>query len=98
MGDEAEAEPLRDLGLEGLNLLGAELDHVPRREVHEVVMVLPRGALVAGAAVAKRQTLYDALVLEQLDRPIDGRERDAVVDGGSATMELDDVRMVLRLP
>ena len=62
----------------------------------EVVVVLARRALVAGAAVPELEPLDDALGLEELDRAVDRRERDAVVDRGGAAVELDHVRMVLR--
>ena len=49
--DDPVAEPLRDLGLQRLDLLGAELDDAAGREIDQVVVVLARRALVAGPAV-----------------------------------------------
>ena len=52
--------------------------------------------LVARAAIAKIMALDDAGILEQLDRPIDGGDGDAVVNGGATPVELLDVRVVIR--
>ena len=74
--DEAVAEPAGDLGLQRLDLLGPELDHVAGLEVDQVVVVLARGLLVARAPAAELEPLDDALGLEELHGPVDGRERD----------------------
>ena len=92
--DDPVAEPAGDLGLQRLDLLGAELDDVAGLEVDEVVVVLAGRLLVAGAAVAEIEPLDDALGLEELHGAVDRRERDALVDRRRAAVQLDDVGMV----
>ena len=59
-------------------------------------MVVVGHLLIAGATMAKIMALDDAGVLEQLDGPVDGRNRDVLVDGGAAPVQLFDVGMILR--
>src|SRR5262249_377819 len=79
----AVAGSARALGLQPLDLLRLELDPLARAQVDEMVVVAFRYLLVARAPVAKIMAFDDAGVLEQLDRPIDGGNGDAVVDGGA---------------
>src|SRR5215207_1364950 len=97
MADEFVAEPSRDLGLQPLNLLRAELDHLACLQVDQVVVVLGRGGLVAGAAVAECVPLEDARFLKPLHRPVDRCERDPLVAGRHASVQLRNVRVVVRL-
>jgi hypothetical protein len=53
MIDQAIAEAAGDLGLQRLDLLGAELDHLAGGEVDEVVVMVAGGALVARAPAAE---------------------------------------------
>src|SRR3954447_17335024 len=94
--DEAEAETPADLGLQPLDLLGAELKDRAAAEVDQMVVVLPGRLFVARAPVPELQAFDDALALEELDRAIDGGQRDAIVDRGGAAVQFDHVRMVLR--
>src|SRR5262249_36764947 len=76
-------------------LLRLELDHLARAQIDEMVVVAVGYLLVARAPVAEIVALDDAGVLEQLDRAIDSGNGDAVVDGGTAPVELLDGRVVL---
>src|SRR4051812_37593151 len=97
MMDEAEAETPADLGLQPLNLLGAELDDRAAAEIDQMVVVLPCRLFVARAPVPELETLDDAFALEELDRAIDRGERNAVVVRRGAAVQFDHVRVVLRL-
>src|SRR5215510_6354731 len=95
MIDQLVAQLPGDIRLQALDLLGLELDHLAGAQVDEVVMVRVRHLLVAGTAVAEIVPLNDSGILEQLHGPIDGRDRNAVVDRGAAPVEFLHVGMVL---
>ena len=59
-----------------------------------VVMGFRRG-FVAGTAITEIVALDDAGILKQPDRAIDGRNRDAVVDGGATPVKLLDIGMIV---
>src|SRR5262245_50681447 len=52
---------------------------------------------ITSAAVTEIVPLYDARILEQAHGAINGRNRDSVVDPDAATIELFDIRMIVRL-
>src|SRR5580692_11916896 len=61
-----------------------------------MVVVAVAHLLVTGTALAEIVPLDNAGVLEQLDRAIDGRDRDLVVDRDTAAIQFLDVRVILR--
>src|SRR5437764_13086244 len=77
--DQPVAELAGDLGLQLLDFLVGELDHLAVAQVDQMIVVAIAHLLVAGAALAEIMALDDAGVLEQLDRAIDRRDRDLVV-------------------
>src|ERR1700677_610234 len=79
--DQFVAELAGDFGLQLLDLLGGEFDHLAVAQIDQMVVMAVAHLLVAGAALAKVVPLDDAGVLEQLDGPIHRRDRDLVVDG-----------------
>src|SRR5262245_58612625 len=94
--DQPIAEAARHLGLPPLALLGLTLDHLAAAQVDEMVAVPVGHRLVARPPVAEIVALDDAGIVEQLHRPVDGGDRDAVIDRGAALVELLDVGMVVR--
>src|ERR1700757_2616392 len=78
--DQAIAELAGDFGLQFLDFLGGELDHLAVAKVDQMIVVAVAHLLVARAALAKIMPLDNAGILEQLDRAIDRRNRDLVVD------------------
>src|SRR4051812_50048488 len=76
--DQLIAELARDLGLQALDLLGLELDHLAGAQIDEMVVMRIRYLLVARTAVAKLVAFDDAGILEQLDGAVDGGDGDAV--------------------
>ena len=58
--------------------------------------MLVRHGLVAGAAGAEIVAGDDAGILEQLDRAVDGGDRDLRIDGRGAAVELLDVGVIGR--
>src|SRR6185369_1597290 len=66
--DQLVAELARDLGLQLLDFLGGEFDHLAVAQIDQVVVMAVAHLLVAGAALAEIMSLDDAGVLEQLDR------------------------------
>ena len=95
MADELEAEFARDAILQRLDRLVAELDDASAFHIDEMVVVAARSLLVASALVAEVVALEDAFLGEQLQRAIDGRQRDMPVDLVGALIDLLDVGMVL---
>src|SRR5688500_18189055 len=74
--DQLVAELAGDSLLDGLDLLAAELDHMPGAQVDQMVVVLTGQRFVARAPVAKIVALDHARILEELYRAVDGRDRD----------------------
>ena len=93
--DQPVAELARDLGLQPLDLLRGEFDHLAVAQIDQVVVMRFRAGLVAGAAVAEIVALDDAGVLEQAHGAVDGGNGDAVVDLDAAPVELLDVGVVV---
>jgi hypothetical protein len=94
---QAIAKTLGDALLQLFDLGIDELDHLAGGEVDQVVVMLAVGVLVARAAVAELDPLQDAGLFEELDRPIDGGERNRTVARGGAGVELFDIGMICRL-
>ena len=94
MIDQPEAEALGDRLLQLLYLIVAELDHVAAAQVDQVVVMLFGNGLVARAAGAEIMAGDDAGVLEQLDRAIDGGDRDPGVHRRGPAIEFLDIGMV----
>jgi len=74
MPDEFVAEALRDLLLQPFDLGTGELNHLAGLEVDEVIVVLARCPLIAGASILKRMALKDPLGLKAFHGAIDGGE------------------------
>src|SRR5262249_40408286 len=92
--DQLVAELAGDLGLQLLDFLGRELDHLAITQIDQMVMMTVAHLFVARAACAKIMTFDDAGILEQLDRAIDRRDRDLVVDLSATAIELFHVGMI----
>ena len=96
--DQFVAELARDFGLQALDFLRLEFDHLAAAQIDQmVVMGFGRG-FVARAAFAEIVPLDDAGILEQAHGAVDGRNRDAVVDLGAAPVKLLDVGMIVGAP
>src|SRR4051794_7155886 len=87
-------EPARDLGLELLDFFGLEFDHLPGAQVDQMVVMRVRDLLIARPAFAEIVPLDNAGILEQLDGPIDRRNRNIFIDLGAAPVKLLDIGMV----
>ena len=96
MIDQPVTQAPRHLGLQPFDIFRLELDHLTGAQIDEVVVMAVRYLLVARAAVAEVMTLDDAGILEQLHRPVDGGDGDAVVHRGTTPIEFLDVRVVIR--
>ena len=70
-------EPVGD-GEPGVELAVAQLDDAVTARAHEVVMVTLAAEAVARLAAVVHQNVYDAGFGEALQRPVDGREADAL--------------------
>jgi len=97
MVDEAEAELLGDPPLKRLQLLVHELHDIAGFDVDEMVVMLVRGGLVAGAPVAEFVAFQDARFLEQANGPIDRRDRNPGIDRRRPLVKRLDVGMVFGL-
>ena len=95
-GRRAEAEALGDRLLQALDLLVAEFDHLAGAEIDQVIVVDVGNRLVAAAALAEIVAGDDAGILEELDRAVDGGDRDPRIDRRGAPIEFLDVGMIGR--
>ena len=94
MVDQPVAEALGDQLLDGFDLFVAKLDDGARADVDHVVVMLVGNQLEAGAAVLEVVLGDQPGFLEQVQRAIDGRERNTRIDGAGAAVEFLDVRVV----
>src|SRR5829696_5658878 len=62
--DQTVAELARDLGLQPLDLLGLEFDHLAGAQIDQMIVMRLRHLFIAGAAVAEIVPLDDAGILE----------------------------------
>jgi len=95
--DEPQAVFAGDPLLQSLDLGRLELDHRPALEVDQVVVMLFGQGLIARAAVAEIVAGDDAGIVEQLQRAVNGRNRDARINQRGAAVQLLDIGMILRL-
>src|SRR3981081_2081412 len=72
--DQLVAELAGDFGLQLLDLLGGEFDHLAVAQIDQMVVVALEHPFVAGAALSKVVAFDDAGVLEQLDGAIYRRD------------------------
>src|SRR5690606_10260414 len=75
-----EPELPGDALLQLLDILVAELDHVSRFEIDQMIVVLASRLLIAPPPGAELVSLEDPLRLEELQRPVDRRQRNSRVD------------------
>src|SRR5262245_64785857 len=78
--DQLVAELAGDLGLQFLDLLGGELDHLAVAQIDQVVMVAVGHLLIARSPLAEIVPLDDSGILEQLYGAVHRRDRNLVVD------------------
>lgn len=95
MADQFEPELTGDTLLQPFDILVTKLDDFACFKVDQVIMVLARGFLVSATAGSEIVTFENAIVLEQLQRAIDGREGNARVHLMGPAVDLDDIGMVL---
>ena len=86
MADETKTEAAGNLFLQALDLFAPELDDTARMHVDQMIVVLAGDFLVAPATSAESMLLKNTLFLEQAERAVDGRQRDALVDLSRATV------------
>ena len=75
--DEPIAEALGDQLLDRLDFLVAELDDLAGADVDQVVVMLVGDRLEAGTAILEIMLGDEPGFLEQIERAVDGRQRDA---------------------
>src|SRR3954451_1173642 len=73
--DQLVAELAGDLGLQLLDFLVGEFDHLAVAQIDQMVMMAVAHLLVAGASFAKIVPLDDSGILEQLDGAVHRRDR-----------------------
>jgi hypothetical protein len=97
--DEPIAQTLGDHFLDGLDFLVAELDDEAGTDIDEMVVVLVGDEFETGAAVLEVMLGDEPGLFEEVDGAIDGRERNARVDGRGAAIEAMTRRWsVMRMP
>src|SRR5882672_12903219 len=95
--DQLVAELAGDLGLQFLDFLGGEFDHLAVAQIDQVIVMAVAHLFVAGAALAKIMPLDDSGVLEQFHGAIYRRDRNLVVDRDAAAIQFLDVGVIHRL-
>src|SRR5689334_11217947 len=96
MAHQREAQFASYPFLKLLDVLVAELDHPAAVHIDEVVVVPGRRLLVAAAPGAGVVALEEAIGFEQLNGPIDRRQRDPGIDAVGATVDFLDIWMISR--
>src|ERR1700710_2452578 len=92
--DQLVAELAGDLGLQFLDFLGSEFDHLAVAQIDQVIVMTVAHLLVAGAAFAEIVPLDDAGVLEQFYGAVYRRDRDLVVDCDASAIQFLDIGMI----
>src|SRR6476620_7925483 len=95
--DQPVAEFAGDLGLQLLDFLGGELDHLAVAQIDQVVVMAVTHLLISRAALAEIVALDDSGVLEQLHSAVHSRDRDLVIDLDAAAIQFLDVGMIFGL-
>src|SRR5262249_15735075 len=94
--DQAIAELAGDLGLQLLDLLRGEFDHLAVAQIDQMIVMAVAHLLVARAPFAEIVSLDDAGILEQFDGAIHRRDRDLVIDRRAAAIQFLDIRVIVR--
>ena len=84
MIDQAIAELAGDHVLDGLDFLVAEFDDRAGADIDQVIVMFVRDQFEPGAAILEIMLGDQPRFLEQIDGAVDGRQRDAVIDGRGA--------------
>ncbi len=75
MADQAIAQPRGDLFLKLFDLGVDEFDHLSGRDIDQMVVVIAVGIFIPRPTVAEFELFQDPRLFEQLDRAIDGGQR-----------------------
>ena len=94
MADQLEAHFAGDAFLQFFDFLAAELDDATRRHVDEMVVVFARDFFVTPPSGSEGVLFEYALLFEQAQGSVDGRERDAGIDRVGTAMDFLDVGVV----
>src|ERR1700730_4148264 len=97
MLDQPVAKPRRDVALQFLDLLVAELDDAAGLQVDEVVVMVGRHLLVARAPVAEIMARQDVRLLEQAHRAVHRGNADLGIDLVGAAVDGLDIGMIGRV-
>src|SRR5690606_18429881 len=95
--DDLVAEFVRDLVLQALDAVGAELDHVAGVEVDQMVVMAAGGMLEARRPALEGMAMDRPHRLQELHRAVDGGQRNRPVDGARAPEYLHGVGVIARL-
>src|SRR5215813_6668536 len=92
--DQPVAELAGNLGLQLLDFLAGELDHLAVAQIDQVVVMAVAHLFVARAALAEIVPLNDSRVFEQLDGAVDGGDGNLVVDCDTTAIEFFHIGMI----
>jgi hypothetical protein len=83
--------------LQLLDAVGAELDDVAGIHVDQMIVVIPAGLLESRRPTFEGMAVDSAHFLQKFHRPVDRRQRDALVDRLGTAEDFKRVGMVFRL-
>src|SRR5690606_13438742 len=96
MINQFEAEFLGDLVLQFLDLIAGELDHLPGLNIDQMIVMLIRYFLVAGAAVTKIVALENTVFFQHADGAVNRRDADRVIQLRCPFVDKFHIRVILR--
>jgi len=86
-----------DDGLQALDLIGPEFDHRAALRVYQMVMMDSRCRLDLNTTSRETMLLDEAGCGEDLQSPVDGRQRDTGIDRSDPAMDLGNVGVIVGL-
>lgn len=94
MMDDVIAERAGNLFLQFLDLVRLEFDHSSRIDIDQMVMMFAMGLFKTRWAAIEGVAMNGAHFFQQVHGPVDGRERNAVVDLDGTMENLHRIRVV----
>src|SRR5207342_365701 len=97
MVDKLVAQLARDFGLQALDFLGLKFDHFAVARVDQMIVVGIGAGFIACPPITEIVPLDNPGIFKKPHRAIDGRNRNMLVDLGTAPVEFLNIRMIVRL-
>ena len=86
---------LGEFDLQMLNLFIVEFDDLTGFNINQVIMVLIRHFFLARAPIAEIMAFNNSVFFEELNGPVDCGQRDILVDGIGAAVQVFRIRVII---